>query len=95
MTQKIALTAASAAAALTLAVALAATGFAPRPVESTTIDSVAATDAAATDAAPTPTIVVDTIYVAAPPPQQTITIHKVETASAGESDDEHESGGDD
>ena len=89
MTQKLALTAASAAAALTLAVAVAATGFVSR-----TESSPARPTPARPTAAATPTIVVDTIYVAPPPPQQTITVHKV-ASTAGESDDGNESGGED
>ena len=83
MTHKIALAVASAAAALTLAVALAAAGFAPRPAVSTAADAAPTTDATAADAAPAPTIQVDTIYLAPPPPQQTITVHKVEQSSRG------------
>ena len=47
------------------------------------------------DAAPeAPTVQVDTVYVAAPPPQETITVHKV-IRSSGEDGSEHESEGDD
>ena len=89
MTQKLPLMAASAAAALTLVMAVAATGFVPR--QSVT----GATDTSATDAAATPTIVVDTLYLAPPPPQQTITVHKVVASTAGASGDGNEPGGED
>ncbi len=99
MLQKLALTAASAVAALTLALALAAAGFAPGSPAVTTGSSAspiaadpAAADAAAPDAMPT--VQVDTIYVKPAPKQKTITVHKVVKTSGGD-DGEHESGGDD
>jgi hypothetical protein len=90
MTDRIALAAASAGAAMTFAAALVVAAFAPASSVTTAGDT-----SAATDVASTPTIQVDTIYVAPPPPQETITIHKIERTSAGESDDENESGGED
>ncbi len=89
MSHKIAVTVASVAATLTLTFALAAAGFAPGA-------PAPATAAVSTTVDPTaqPTVQVDTVYVAAPPKQQTITVHKV-VKSSGESENEHESGGDD
>ena len=94
MLHRLALAVASAAAALTLIVALAAAGFAPGA-------PVAVTDAAAADIAPidpgavdtAPSVQIDTVYVAPPPRQETVTIHKVVKTSGGEN--ENESGGDD
>lgn len=103
MLQKIALVVASAAATLTLAIALAAAGFAPggptsaADTSATTTTSAPAIDPVSADA--TPDVQIDTIYVAPPPKQQTVTVHRVIKASGGERENEHEneggSGGDD
>lgn len=86
MLQKVAIAVASGAAALTFTVALAAAGFAPgTPVTAT---DTSATIVAPVAADPAPTVQVDTIYVAPPPPQQTITVHKVVQTSGGESENE-------
>jgi len=90
MTHRIALAAASTGAAVTFAAALAIAGLAPGASVPTAGDALAATDGTSA-----PTIQVDTIYVAPPPAQETITIHKIEQTAAGESDTENESGGDD
>lgn len=85
MISRIALFIASLAAALTLAVALAAAGFAPgssQPVPASTT-TVPVDPAAADDATPPP-VQVDTVYLAAPSEQQTITIHRVAASSGGE-----------
>ncbi len=91
MARKLALAAGSGAAALTLALALAAAGFAPAPA--TSAGSLATT----VDQAPEPTVLVDTIYVAPPAKQETITVHKVVRTSGEGSEGEHEreSGDDD
>ncbi len=86
MLQKIALFVASLAAALTLAVALAAAGFAPGattpPVASTTPASTVGADVA--EVAAPPPVQVDKVYIAPPKPQKTITVHKVVKAGGGE-----------
>jgi hypothetical protein len=97
MISRIALFIASLAAALTLAVALAAGGFAPGssqpvPASSTTIP----VDPAAADDVTPPPVQVDTVYVAVPPKQQTITVNRVAAPSGGEGVEPGESvGGDD
>jgi len=85
MLQKTALFAASLAASLTLAFALAAAGFAPGsatvaadPAAAVSVDAVATTAA--------PLVQVDKVYVPAPEPQQTITVHKVGQTASGESE---------
>ena len=92
MIQKTALFVASLAAALTLAFALAAAGFAPG---ATTVpaDPVATVsmDAAVTPTAPL--VQIDTVYVPAPVPQETITVHKVVKTASSESEDDE--GGED
>ena len=97
MVHKLALAVASAAAALTLTVALAAAGFAPgAPIavgDVTTTDAAPIDPAAAADTAPA--VQIDTVYVAPPPPQKTVTIHKVVATSGGEGESENETGGDD
>jgi len=84
MVHKLALFAASLVAALTLAVALAVAGFAPAGPGSA---PTAPTAAQAADDATSPPVQVDKVYVAAPPPQQTVTIHKV-VGSSGENEAE-------
>jgi hypothetical protein len=86
MSNKIALAAASVAATATLTFALAAAGFAPGAPA-----PVGAVAPATADPTAEPTVQVDTVYVAAPPKQQTITVHKV-VKSSGESENEHEAG---
>lgn len=95
MISKIALFFASLAASLVLAAALALSGFAPgatpaRPVAATSPDPTAS----ASDLPAEPLVQVDTVYVAPPPKQKTVTIHKVVKASGGEPGEsgEHESG---
>ncbi len=93
MLHKTALLVASVAAALTLAFALAAAGFAP----GTTIAPVATSATVSTDAADVvapPPVVVDKVYVAPPQPQRTITVHKVTSSGGGESESEGSEGGD-
>ena len=79
MRHKIALTIASIAASATLAVALAAAGFTPGAAQQAVPVSVPLPTA-------TPQIQVDTVYLAPPPPQQTITIQQ-NAAPVGEGDD--------
>ncbi len=83
MLHKTALFIASLAASLTLAIALAAAGFAPGP---TTAPAAATAPTVAADATATPQVQVDKVYVAAPPPQQTVTVHKVVKGAGGESE---------
>ena len=96
MSHKFALAAASLAATVTLTVALAAAGFAPgtpRPADAATATVTAADPTA--DPTTDPGVQVDTVYVAAPPAQQTVTVHRVVKSAGGENDGEHGSGGDD
>jgi hypothetical protein len=92
MINRLALFIASVAAALTLAVAMAAAGFAP----GTAADPPATANP---PAAPSPgdltdrRVQVDTVYLAAPPAQQTITVRKVSPAS-GEAESEGAEGDD-
>ena len=92
MPHRIPLAVASLASALTFAVALAVAGLTPRAPLTAIATAATATDQVAV--ADPPTVQIDTIYVAAPPAQQTITVHKVIKRS-GEDGSEHESGGDD
>ncbi len=95
MISKTALFVASLAASLVLATALALSGFAPG---ATHPQQVAATSpdptASATDTPAAPQVQVDTVYVAPPPKQKTVTVHKVIKTSGGEPGEsgEHESG---
>lgn len=91
MSNRIPLIAASTGAVLALVVGLAAAGFAPGAADATTVSSTTTIEPAAAE----PTVQVDTIYVAPPPPQKTITIHEVSKTSNGDSDDGEESGEDD
>lgn len=92
MSNRIPLIAASTGAVLALVVGLAAAGFAPGAADATTVSSTTTTTE---PAAAEPTVQVDTIYVAPPPPQKTITIQEVSKTSNGDSDDGEESGEDD
>ena len=86
MLQKTALFIASLAASATLAVALASAGFAPGTPAA---PAVAPTAAAADTATPAPpTVQVDKVYIPAPQPQQTLTVHKVVKSAGGEADTE-------
>jgi len=86
MLQKTALFIASLAASATLAVALATAGFAPGTPAAPVV---APTAAAADTATPAPpTVQVDKVYIPAPQPQQTITVHKVVKSAGGEADTE-------
>lgn len=97
MIGRIALFIASLAAALTLTVALAAAGFAPgssQPVAASTTTG-PVDPAAAVDVTPPP-VQIDTIYLAAVPKQETITVHRVAASTGGEGDESGEGvGGDD
>ena len=86
MFQKTALLIASLAASLTLAVALAAAGFAPGAPASPVDAAAAATVGPADTAAPT--VQVDKVYVPAPVPQKTVTVHKVVQTAGGENESE-------
>lgn len=86
MTQRIALFTASLAAALAIGLGLALAGLGP-------VSSPAAIDAApaglaVTDPAAAPTVQVDTVYVAAQPKPQEVTVRK--TVAAPHGDDEGE-----
>ena len=88
MINRLALLIASLAAALTLAVALAAAGVAPGAAADppvTVPTPGAPTDGGLVDRR----VQVDTVYLAAPPAQQTITVQK-EVPSSGEGDGEGE-----
>ncbi len=92
MLTRIGLFLASIAAAATLVVSAVALGLWPgtQPVANTVVAAVAASP----DPSPTPQV--DTIYVAPPAPQQTITVHRVERVAGGEGGDGgHEGGNDD
>ena len=92
MPRTIPLTVASLAAALTFAIAVAVAGFAPASPGVATSSTTATADTVVTPDAPT--VQIDTVYVAAPPQQETITVHKV-IKTSGEDGSEHESQGDD
>lgn len=83
MLHKTALFVASVAAALTLAFALSAAGFAPG---ATPTAEAATVNADAAGASAPPTVQVDKVYIAAPKPQRTITVHKVLKTAGGESE---------
>ncbi len=88
MVHKVTLLIASLAASLVLAVALAAAGFGPAaPALSS------ATTAQPADAVTPLPVQVDKVYLAAPEPPQTITVHKV-VAAGGEAGSEGSEGGD-
>lgn len=97
MISRIALFIASLAAALTLAVALSAAGFAPGSSQPTTASTTTVpVDPAAADAATPPPVQVDTVYLAAPARQQTITVQRVAASTGGEAGESGEGeGGDD
>jgi len=79
MRQRIALFAASLTASLVLAGALAAAGVSPGTVLPAT------TGTTTTDVAPTdPSVQVDTVYLAAPEPQQTVVVHQAAPGEDGE-----------
>ena len=86
MVSKIALFVASLAASLALAGALALAGFAPGAAPSTAATPTVA--APAPDVAAQPQVQVDTVYVAPPAKQKTVTVHKVVKAGGGESEQE-------
>lgn len=95
MLHKTALLVASMAAALTLAFALTAAGFAPGAPATPAIEAATVTSDAADAGAPPP-IQVDKVYVAAPEPRKTVTVHKVvQTAGGSESEGSEGSEGDD
>jgi hypothetical protein len=90
MLQRLALFAASLAAALVIAGGLALAGFGPsQPAAEPAVEQVATTP----EAAP---VQVDTVYVTPQATPQEITVTKVKTAAGnGENEAERESGGDD
>jgi hypothetical protein len=91
MISKAALFVASLAAAFTLAFALALAGFAPGSSQAAPASTAtsAQSDPAAADVVAPDQVQVDTVYVAPPAEQQTITVHKV-AASSGEGESENE-----
>ena len=93
MISRLALFAASLAASLVLAASLALAGFAPGAAPTATTSDAAAPSAADVAAA-APQVQVDTVYLAPPPAQQTITVHKVVKGS-GEDGEGSENEGDD
>jgi protein-disulfide isomerase len=88
MITKIGLFIASLAAALTLAFALSAAGFAPGSKQASPASATVATTTAVgvvpADALASPQVQVDTVYVAPPAAPQTITVHRVVPSSGGE-----------
>ena len=90
MPHTIPLAVASLAAALTFAVALVVGGLAPAAPVAADIER-DDRRRPSRDADP-PTVQIDTVYVAAPPAQETITVHKV-IKTSGEDGSEHESEG--
>ena len=86
MVSKIALFVASLAASLALAGALALAGFAPGATPAAAATPTVATPAP--DVAAQPQVQVDTVYVAPPAKQKTVTVHKVVKAAGGESEQE-------
>ncbi len=95
MLTRIALLIASLAAAATLVVASVAVGLWPQGQPSPSpIDAAAAASTNAGDPSPTPQV--DTIYLAPPAPQQTITVHRVVSGPVGDDGGEgREGSGDD
>lgn len=91
MSHTIPLAVASLAAAITFAVAVVVGGLTPAVPVAATSSATAADTVVTPDP---PTVQIDTVYVAAPPRQETITVHKV-IKTSGEHESEHESGGDD
>lgn len=87
MLHKTALLVASMAAALTLAFALTAAGFAPGAPTTPAVEAATVT-ADAADAGAPPPIQVDKVYVAAPEPRKTVTVHKVVQTAGGGSESE-------
>ncbi len=93
MLKKLILFAGSLAASLGLAGALALAGFAPGGAAHLGPGPAAAdSSAGGPDASPQPVVQVDTIYVATPPAQKTVTVHKVVVGPGPES--ENDGGGD-
>ena len=92
MIKKLALFAGSLAASLLLAGALALAGFAPGAASHAAVSAVADSSIAGPDASSQPVVQVDTVYVAAPPAQKTITVHKVVVGPGAGS--ENDGGGD-
>ena len=92
MLKKLTLFAGSLAASLVLAGALALAGFAPGGASHAAGPAVADGSAASPDASPQPGVQVDTVYVAAPPAQKTVTVHKVVVGPGSGS--ENDGGGD-
>jgi hypothetical protein len=90
MVSKIALFVASLTASLALAGALALAGFAPGTPPATAASPTV--EPATSDVPAQPQVQVDKVYVAPPPKQKTITVHKVVKAARGDSEGE---GGDD
>jgi hypothetical protein len=86
MIQRIALFTASLAAALTIGLGLAVTGFSPA-TSSVSVDP-ASDGTTATSSPATPSVQVDTVYVAAPPKPKEVTVRK--TVAAPHGDDEGE-----
>lgn len=97
MIHRVGLFIASLAAAGALVVALSLAGFAPGggAAADPTVTATAQVPAAASVQAEPP-VQVDTIYLAAPEPPATVTVHRVVPASTSGEGEEHESeGGDD
>ena len=92
MLKKVTLFAGSLAASLVLAGALALAGFAPGGASHAAGQTLADGSANGPNASPQPVVQVDTVYVAAPPAQQTVTVHKVVGGPGPES--ENAGGGD-
>jgi hypothetical protein len=94
MLHKSALFIASLVAALALAIALAAAGFAPGSAPAATTASSTSVAASTADDVTLPPVQVDRVYVAASPPQRTVTVHKVVKSSGGDGEAEGSEGGD-
>jgi hypothetical protein len=88
MVAKIGLFIASLSAALALAFALNAAGFAPGSshanVASTPVATTTAAGVAAADPGATPQVQVDTVYVAPPVAPKTVTVHRIVPSSGAE-----------
>jgi hypothetical protein len=94
MLQRSTLFVASLVAAFALAIALAAAGFAPGNAPAATTASSTSVAASTADDLTPPPVQVDRVYVTAPPPRRTVTVHKVVGSSAGEGEAEGSEGGD-
>jgi hypothetical protein len=93
--RQVAVLVASGAASTALAAALSVAGFGPRGAPPAA-PIATLSDAMVADIPADPITVVDPIYIPAPEPQKTVTVHRTVAAAGGDSEDGSEAeGGDD